>query len=219
VLLVLVSAQPAAAYKKYPGGRWNDPNIKDNNITVCFGQATSEWIYTYRARIRDQLAADWGAAFGIGSSGVSFTSQGLCGPNPTAELRVRWDRTADSCLDYWGWMQPENNDYWHGWSRATIWLNAECNIDGYLDWDLSDGVHSTKASVYRIVNHEAGHAFGLDHSELNSALMWGSGSTAACSTWGNHQRVTNDDRNGIMSVYSHLNVWTGGTSQWFWCVG
>lgn len=59
-------------------------------------------------------------------------------------------------------------------------------------WSSEPGQGLT--SFYHVAVHEIGHALGLDHSEIRSAIMYPY-------YWTGYQNLLRDDINGIQKIY------------------
>lgn len=206
MVVALASAGPTSAANPYPGdGRYTSGATSNNVISVCFGHYTTETIYEMRKTILSELEYTWGSIVGFGGD-LNFQDNGVCN-NDGSELRIVWNWDWTQNGGPLGKMVPSHGSYSTPWSYAVIYLNRDRQVNGWWDWTPYNGTDGGHISALYTIGHEFGHALGLDHSEENTSIMYGSSSAHACGMAvggladGWHTRPQRDDVAGFKIVY------------------
>lgn len=214
LVLLFSFSTPAAAthpYSSYNGDYYYNSAIDTNgnarfDIMVCFG-AVGDNIYANRDAIITFLRNEWGRAQ-AGENGYingtnyvnGFGSSGACGTNDPAELWIKWSNAQGNCglnIPH-GWVYLSGG----GHGKQTIWMNNYCT------WDFSPPISDNYASFPAIVAHEAGHAFGLDHTSPqhhNNTLMDDGGPDNCNYHDGFSAGLSQDDASQFRTRYSGIN--------------
>ena len=158
-----------------------------------------------------QTLQEWNAVVG---SRFFFTGVprggSLCGP-PDGEVNSGWD--SDNCGLEFGDAIALTRIWYLTGGQGEI-LDTDVRFNTALDWDAYDGPTRVTPGgiVYdfrRTVLHEYGHVLGLGHPDMAGqtvlAVM-----NAAFGPGSDPDRLTADDKNGIIALYASSKAQGGG---------
>jgi hypothetical protein len=186
---------------RFPGAYQVDENgVTAQFVTSGFKWASNSanWVYDSTgekvpgAAAVSAAAATWGATgsnFHFFGGGAAAFGTGACGGGTDGHNTVGWAQQSGAVLAV--------TCSWFGGGNAT-----EFDMQISPSWSWTTGGSPT-VDLQSVVTHEFGHALGLNHSPLASAVMY------ASYTAGTLKRaLTDDDIQGEMSIYGGAGATT-----------
>ena len=186
VLIINLFSMSASAYK-FLGPKWPGKNPV---VPYWFNEkgcedVTDEWEYLHEA---------FNVWCDVPTTAIDCEYQGM-----TAQEKVAPDNTH---ILKWA----KGKDWPLGGSIVAVcyvWSNQLNQITDYdivfnnKNWAWSTTGESGKMDVGHIATHEVGHALGMDHSEIQDAVMWHKAKQGEIS----HRKLHPDDSTGISALY------------------
>ncbi len=168
--------RPGAANFAAQGNRWNKPNL-----TYRFQEFTADF---NQQDIRNALAV----AFGLWNAVTPLTFTEVTGSADIVVRFVTGDHGDGSPFDGVG------NVLAHGFYPPPNGgdIAGDVHFDDAETWTIN--IPPTGTDLITVAAHEIGHALGLDHSNVQQALMF-------AFYGGPHRFLHQDDTDGIRSVY------------------
>jgi hypothetical protein len=165
------------------GGKWST-----NALTYWFQNGTGDIGGTTEWDLLRQALDRWAFVTPLSFSAATTES--------AADIRFRWatgDHGDGSPFDGFG------NVLAHGFYPPPVNsqpIAGDVHFDDDENWDTEDGGwwFWRRRDLLTVATHEVGHALGLQHSSVGSAVMW--------PTYEGERRVlTQDDIDGIQAIY------------------
>ncbi|HEX6204890.1 MAG TPA: M10 family metallopeptidase domain-containing protein [Solirubrobacterales bacterium] len=158
------------------------------NLTYAFENGTADIAgENERQAIRDGMAL-WSAA-----SPLTFSEV----PVESAEIKIKWaEGNHGDSISFDGAFNGVTGGILAHSSWPTDPASGDIHFDDAETWSLNEQTKIAQPfDLVTVAAHEFGHSIGLEHSKVNSALMYSPFETAS------HRYLATDDIEGVHSAY------------------
>ena len=206
LVLAIASPQPVAAWGVM--GHWISTGAIDGDgdgkydITVCFG-AIGQEVFNNRATLLDHLENET-SRYVVGDDlqdgrvfVKGFASSAECDGDGSV-IQIKMVPIGVSCA-VGGRARDLNGNLLVSQSYSSI----QIQLNTYCAWDWSGETPNNAHSAAAVILHEFGHAWRLQHSLDNGAVMH-DGGPDHCPTLGNTFGFDSDDAAGLRNSYSGI---------------
>jgi hypothetical protein len=159
-----------------------------NDLTWCLGTHSADMSRFEQVRAIDRAAATWSRY-----DGITISRMAQC-----------WD--ANIVINFYAPGEPEavGTDFEHfsddlplasSGFPGTRWSQIEIQVNDDLEWTQEYVTEDDERyDIQTTLLHELGHSLGLDHSDVELAIMYPY-------YWGSRRQLTADDVHGVRSLY------------------
>jgi len=190
---LILSAKPSLAYSIHDDG-WDGPGLGSASLTYYFGNLTSDLPEaTVKSTLVDALNV-WASVVDI-----TFTETLTPGLNDSIDFLFATGAHGDgNPFDGPGGVVAHS---FFSSSSNPEPIAGDVHFDDAELWEVGNGLGASAFDLMWVAVHEIGHALGLGHSAVSSAVMFPSlsGNTV-------FNQLTPDDIAGIQSIYGQATA-------------